>query len=84
MTATGRRPRERKQVVLDGLTGESVPFAAKEQNLRDVGVEIRRMGARQRARRGVGAREWLETMRMRSAASRIPDPPFPDRHAADL
>ena len=35
----GQRQRERAPVVLDGLTGESVPFAANEQDLRDAGSE---------------------------------------------
>jgi hypothetical protein len=35
MPATGQRQRERTPVVLDGLTGERVPFAAEEQSLRD-------------------------------------------------
>lgn len=35
----GRRERERAPLVLDGLTGESVPFAADEQDLRDAGSE---------------------------------------------
>ena len=64
MTATGRRPRERKQVVLDGLTGESVPFAANEQNLRDVGSESR-------------SDEWAGDSARDAEPSRIPDPPFP-------
>ena len=37
MPAAGRRPRERAPVVLDGLTGDSVPFAAAEASLRDAG-----------------------------------------------
>ena len=61
MTATGRRPRERKQVVLDGLTGESVPFAANEQNLRDVGSESR-------------SDEWAGDSARDAEPSRIPDP----------
>jgi len=64
MTATGRRPRERKQVVLDGLTGESVPFAANEQNLRDVGRESR-------------SEEWVRDSARDAEPSLIPDPPFP-------
>ena len=64
MTATGRRPRERKQVVLDGLTGESVPFAANEQNLRDVGSDSR-------------SDEWVRDSARDAEPSRIPDPPFP-------
>ena len=64
MTATGRRPRERKQVVLDGLTDESVPFAANEQNLRDVGSDSR-------------SDEWVRDSARDAEPSRIPDPPFP-------
>ena len=63
MTATGRRPHERKQV-LDGLTGESVPFAANEQNLRDVGSESR-------------SDESVHDSARDAEPSRIPDPPFP-------
>ena len=38
MPEPGRRPRKSAPVVLDGLTGETVPFAAAdEQNLHDVG-----------------------------------------------
>ncbi len=37
MPARGRGPRERTPVVLDGLTGESIPFAAAEASLRDTG-----------------------------------------------
>ena len=63
MTATGRRPRERKQVVLDGLTGESVPFAA-EQSLCDAGSDSR-------------SDEWVGDSARDAEPSRIPDPPFP-------
>ena len=38
MPATGRGPRQRAPVVLDGLTGESVPFVADEASLRDAGT----------------------------------------------
>jgi len=41
MPAGGRRPRQRKPVVLDGVTGENVPFAADEQNLHDAGSELK-------------------------------------------
>ena len=64
MPATGRRPRARKQVVLDGLTGESVPFAANEPNLRDVGSESR-------------PDEWVRDSAGDAEPSRIPDPPSP-------
>lgn len=39
MPARGRQPRERAPVVLDGRTGESVPFAADEASLRDAGTD---------------------------------------------
>jgi hypothetical protein len=39
MPSAGRAPRERAPVVLDGVTGESVPFAAAESSLRDVGPD---------------------------------------------
>ena len=64
ITTTGRRPRERKQAVLDGVTGESVPFAANEQNLRDVGSESRSV-------------EWVRNSARDAEPSRIPEPPFP-------
>jgi hypothetical protein len=64
MPAAGRRSRERKQVVLDGLTGESVPFAANEQPLRDVGSES-------------GSDDWVRDRARDAEPSRIPDPPFP-------
>ena len=34
MPAAGRGPRERAPVILDGVTGERVPFAADESSLR--------------------------------------------------
>jgi len=37
MPVAGRAPRESAPVVLDGLTGESVPFPADEASLRDAG-----------------------------------------------
>ena len=39
MPAGRRSPRERAPVVLDGLTGESIPFAANEESLRDAGPD---------------------------------------------
>jgi hypothetical protein len=51
-------------VVLDGLTGESVPFATNEQNLRDVGRESR-------------SNEWVRDSAGDAEPSRIPDPPLP-------
>jgi hypothetical protein len=51
-------------VVLDGLTSESVPFAANEQNLRDIGSDSR-------------SDEWVRDSARDAEPSRIPDPPFP-------
>jgi hypothetical protein len=39
MPARERQPRQRAPVVLDGRTGESVPFAADEASLRDAGTD---------------------------------------------
>ncbi len=64
MPATGRRPRERTPVVLDGLTGESVPFAADEQGLRDAGSDRR-------------SDEWVRDSARAAEPSPIPAaPPF--------
>ncbi len=41
MPAAGRSQRERAPVVLDGATGENVPFTADETSLRNVGSESR-------------------------------------------
>ena len=41
MPATRRGLRERAPVVLDGLTGDSVPFLGDEQRLRDAGPSSR-------------------------------------------
>ena len=64
MPASGRGPRERAPVVLDGLTGESVPFAADEQRLRDAGPDSR-------------TDEWVRDRPSPGAAepSPVPDPP---------
>ena len=64
MPAAGRRPRERAPVVLDGLTGESVPFAAAEPSLRDAGT-------------GSRTDEWVRDPPSRDAPgpSLLPDPP---------
>jgi hypothetical protein len=64
MPASGQRPRRRKPVVLDGLTGENVPFAADEQNLRDAGGESR-------------SDEWVRDSAPNAEPSRIPDPTLP-------
>jgi hypothetical protein len=63
MPASGRRPRASKPVVLDGVTGESVPFAA-EQDLRDAGSESR-------------SDEWVRDSAPDAAPATIPDPPLP-------
>jgi hypothetical protein len=39
MPAAGRGPGERAPVVLDGLTGERVAFAAAEESLREAGID---------------------------------------------
>jgi hypothetical protein len=39
MPPAARAPRERTPVVLDGVTGESVGFAAAEESLRDAGPD---------------------------------------------
>jgi hypothetical protein len=49
-------------MVLDGLTGESVPFAADEQKLRDAGSDLR-------------SDEWVRDSARDAEPSRIPDPP---------
>ena len=64
MPAGGRRPRQRKPVVLDGVTGENVSFAADEQNLRDAGGESR-------------SDEWVGESAPTAEPSPIPDPALP-------
>jgi hypothetical protein len=60
--ATGRRSRKSAPVVLDGLTGESVPFAADEQDFRDAGSDLR-------------SDEWVRDSARDAEPSPIPDPP---------
>ncbi len=63
MPATGRGPRERAPVVLDGLTGENVPFVADEQRLRDAGTSSK-------------TDEWVRDRPSRDAApSPVLEPP---------
>ena len=64
MPATGRGPRERAPVVLDGLTGESVPFVADEQRLRDEGTNSK-------------TDEWVRDRPLHDAGGRspVPEPP---------
>ena len=64
MPEGGRRPRQRKPVVLDGVTGENVSFAADEQNLRDAGGESR-------------SDEWVGESAPTAGPSPIPDPALP-------
>jgi hypothetical protein len=59
MPAAGRGQRERAPVVLDGVTGESVPYAADERNLRDAGPELR-------------TDEWVRDRPSRDAAEPAP------------
>jgi hypothetical protein len=49
-------------VVLDGVTGESVPFAAEEQNLREAESDLR-------------SDEWVRDNALDAEPSPIPDPP---------
>ena len=63
MPATGRRQRKSAPVVLDGVTGESVPFAAEEQNLREAESDLR-------------SDEWVRDNALNAEPSPIPDPPF--------
>ena len=63
MPAAGRRPRKSAPVVLDGLTGETVPFAAAdEQNLHDVGHDPK-------------SDQWVRDDALDAGPSRIPEPP---------
>jgi hypothetical protein len=64
MPAGGRRPRQRKPVVLDGVTGENVSFAADEQTLRDAGGESR-------------SDAWVGESASNAEPSPIPDPALP-------
>lgn len=62
MPAAGRRPRKSAPVVLDGLTGETVPFtAADEQNLHDVGHDPK-------------SDQWVRDNALPAGPSRILDP----------
>jgi hypothetical protein len=61
MPANGGRPRKSAPVVLDGLTGENVPLAAGEQDLRDAGSEL-------------GRDEWVRDSTGDAEPSLIPDP----------
>ena len=64
MPGPARGPREHAPVVLDGLTGESVPFAAAEPSLRDAGTDSR-------------TDEWVRDRPSPDAPgpSPLPDPP---------
>jgi hypothetical protein len=62
MPATRRRPGESAPAVLDGVTGESVPFSADERSLRDLGSDRR-------------SDEWVRDSALGAEPSRIPDPP---------
>jgi hypothetical protein len=68
MPATRRAPRERAPVVLDGLTGESVPFVADEGSLRDAGTESK-------------TDEWVRDRPSRDAAGPTPVPDAAPLHA---
>jgi hypothetical protein len=60
MPAAGRGQRERAPAVIDGHTGESVPFAAAEESLRDVGPVSE-------------TDEWVRDRPSRDAAGPSPD-----------
>jgi hypothetical protein len=64
MPAAGRGQRERAPVVLDGVTGENVAFAADERSLRDAGPDSR-------------TDEWVRDPAPRDAAASSPalEPP---------
>jgi hypothetical protein len=63
MPTAGRRPRKSAPVVLDGLTGDTVPFtAADEQNLHDAGSDPK-------------SDQWVRDNALDAGPSRIPDPP---------
>jgi hypothetical protein len=62
MPATRRRPGESAPAVLDGVTGESVPFSADERSLRDLGSDRR-------------SDEWVRDSALNAEPSRMPDPP---------
>ncbi len=64
MPATARGPRARAPLVLDGVTGESVPFTADERSLRDAGPDSK-------------TDEWVRNRPFLDAAglSPVPDPP---------
>jgi hypothetical protein len=68
MPTTARGPRDRGPVVLDGLTGESVPFVADEQRLRDAGPDSR-------------TDEWVRDRPAREAAEPPPVPETPQLRA---
>ena len=70
MPAAGRGPRERAPVVLDGLTGERVAFAAAEASLREAGIDAR-------------TDEWVRDRPSldAAAASPIPEPRHSPRSA---
>jgi hypothetical protein len=62
MPTRGRGPRARAPVVLDGLTSESIPFAAAEASLRDAGS-------------GSMTDEWVRDLTSRDrAAPAFPEP----------
>ena len=64
MPPAARAPRERTPVVLDGVTGESVGFAAAEESLRDAGPDSK-------------TDAWVRDRPSRDAArpSPVPEPP---------
>ncbi len=72
MPARGRGTGERAPVVLDGLTGESVPFAADEARLRDAGPRSK-------------TDEWVRDLPSRDRAGPpLPEPAAPKAFAVGV
>jgi len=61
MPSAGRRTRERAPAVIDGVTGESVAFAAAAESLRDAGPDAE-------------TDEWVRDRTSRDAAETSPVP----------
>jgi hypothetical protein len=62
MPAKERRPRKSPPLILDAVSGESVPFAPNEQNLRDAESDLR-------------SEQWVRDSALNAEPSRTIDPP---------
>lgn len=69
MPTPGRGPGERAPVVLDGVTGERLAFAAAEESLRETGIDAK-------------TDEWVRDRPSRDAAAAQPLPAPPIRALA--